>query len=155
MKTQCRKANETKNRNRKNYLINKPFQMKHILAILLVQVLTVVFTSIVATYLIYFVLDTNAVQISHNYGFLLQWGIMLLTALVIGAFLIVKFTHNIAGPIYQACRQLNDAANGDIPSEEVVFRKKDHFKELQNNLNECFKTMRTYKHAYDKQNQQG
>lgn len=148
MQTDSRNVRNEKS-TRKRYFINRSFQLKHILSIVLIQIFTVILTSIVCLYLVYFVIDSNKVGISHNYSFLLQWGILLITALVAGIYIAIRYTHNIAGPIFQTCKQLKAASEGDIPEGDINFRKNDCFKELESNLNKCMETMRSYKESYD------
>ena len=57
----------------------------------------------------------------------------------------IKYTNRIAGPIFHIRKLLQEAAEGNIPQQEVKFRNNDHFKDLEQDLTNCFKKMQEYK----------
>lgn len=62
-------------------------------------------------------------------------------ALILAAFLIVRFTHKIAGPIYRLKRMAPRIANGDL-SRDIKFRRTDEAKEIAEAVNQMIEGMR-------------
>jgi len=108
---------------RTNYLINKKFQISHILLMVLLQVMIAAAIGLGFSWL--YIAETN-VQ-----GFI--WAVVIFTLLVI--VLSVAFTHSIAGPLYKLGNVIRQITRGSMPEEPFKFRKTDNFKWLAKDFN--------------------
>ena len=62
-------------------------------------------------------------------------------ALILAAFLIVRFTHRIAGPAYRLRKMAPRIAEGDL-SRDVKFRQADETQEIAESVNQIIEGMR-------------
>jgi len=62
-------------------------------------------------------------------------------ALILAAFLIVRFTHRIAGPVYRLRKMAPRIAEGDL-SRELKFRQSDEAKEIAEAVNQIINGLR-------------
>ncbi|NOX97090.1 MAG: methyl-accepting chemotaxis protein [Nitrospirae bacterium] len=62
-------------------------------------------------------------------------------ALILAAFLIVRFTHRIAGPVYRLRKMAPRIAEGDL-SRELKFRQSDEAKEIAEAVNQIIAGLR-------------
>ncbi len=108
---------------RTNYLINKKFQISHILLMVLLQAM--IATAIGLGFSWLYIAETD-IQ-----GFV--WAIIVFSLLVI--VLSVAFTHSIAGPLYKLGYVIRQITKGSIPEEPFKFRKTDNFKWLAGDFN--------------------
>jgi hypothetical protein len=130
---------------RRNYMVDKPFQMKFTGVIVLVQVCAAVLAAFGVSCLYLFVFNTGKVVCRVDYWIFIQWTIIVTfvcLALIIWA---IVYTHRISGPIKRARLLLRAAASGDIPDGTIKFRKNDYFKGLDRDLAACFEAMKKYR----------
>jgi len=62
-------------------------------------------------------------------------------SLILAAFLIVRFTHRIAGPVYRLKKMAPRIAGGDL-SRELKFRQSDEAKEIAEAVNQIIEGLR-------------
>ena len=108
---------------RTNYLLNKKFQISHIVLMVLLQVM--IATAIGLGFSWLYITETD-VQ-----GFI--WAVTVFTLLII--VLSIAFTHSIAGPLYKLGNVIRQLTRGSIPEEPFKFRKTDNFKWLARDFN--------------------
>jgi hypothetical protein len=128
---------------RRNYFINKPFQLAFAGNMLLITFIASVVTALFVIWMFVYVLDDRLLVggVVNEY-YLLKIGLMLAGLVVgVGIWTILR-THAIAGPIHKTRQILRDAAEGRFPQQPVVFRKKDAFKGLADDLNRCLDSMK-------------
>ncbi len=118
---------------RRKYLINKPFQLGYTANMLLLQLLGFTTSAGVVAWIFLVVLNRRLTH-SLDQTFLLQFG-SIVTVLIIGTvFWTIRYSHTIAGPIYKSRQVLKEVADGRLPVMPVVFRKRDAFKPLADDL---------------------
>lgn len=128
---------------RRNYFINKPFQLAFAGNMLVITFVASVVTALFVSWMFVYVLDDRLLVggVLNGY-YLLKIGLML-AGLVVGvAIWTILRTHAIAGPIHKTRQILRDAAEGRFPQQPVVFRKRDAFKGLADDLNRCLDSMK-------------
>ena len=108
---------------RTNYLINKKFQISHILLMVLLQAM--IATAIGLGFSWLYIAETNVL------GF--TWAVILFSLLII--VLSVAFTHSIAGPLYKLGNAIRQITKGSIPEEPFKSRKTDNFSWLARDFN--------------------
>lgn len=108
---------------RTNYLINKKFQISHILLMVLLQAM--IATAIGLGFSWLYIAETDIL------GFV--WAVILFSLLII--VLSVAFTHSIAGPLHKLGNVIRQITKGTIPEEPFKFRKTDNFSWLARDFN--------------------
>ncbi len=130
---------------RKNYLVNKNFQL-HYLAILIGLV---ILTAACAAFAVSFIVLVLYTQSSATFGegiiLPITWALLVFVCGGVFCAWAIKYTNRIAGPIFHMRKLLQEAAEGNIPQQEVKFRTNDHFKDLEQDLTNCFRKMQEYK----------
>jgi hypothetical protein len=128
---------------RRNYFINKPFQLAFAGNMLVITFIASVATALFVSWMFVYVLDDRLLVggVLNGY-YLLKIGLML-AGLVVGVVIwTILRTHAIAGPIHKTRQILREAAEGRFPQQPVVFRQRDAFKALADDLNRCLDTMK-------------
>jgi hypothetical protein len=134
---------------RRNYLINKRFQLACAGNMLLLQFLCIVGTVLIVSWVYYFVLDNHLVC-TLNASFFTKMGIIFMF-MAIGMLLwTLRHTHAIAGPVFKTGKLLKEAAKGNFPEHPVPFRKGDWFDFLAHDLNQCLNVMKRDKRRLEK-----
>jgi hypothetical protein len=136
---------------RRNYFINKPFQLAFAGNMLVITFLACAFTALYVSWMFVYVLDDRLlVGGVLNGAYLLKVGLML-AGLVAGVVIwTILRTHAIAGPIYKTRLILRDAAEGRFPQQPVGFRRGDAFKDLADDLNRCLNIMQRDRERLDR-----
>ena len=136
---------ETGKQKRKKYLIDKSFQFKFVAVIVFLQICAAVLVGFIMSYLYLFVFNDGKIACQHNYILFFQWGIVLGILSIVLMIWGVIYTHRIIGPVYRTRILLRDAALGNIPAGKIKFRKNDKFKNLAEDLTNCFEIMKKYR----------
>ena len=134
---------------RRNYLINKRFQLAHTGGLIVIQTIAVLVTGLVMSWFYLFLIDPHLVC-DHNTGLFRQLAVLLLLLNIGLVVWSIKYTHSIAGPIYKIHNILRNAANGSFPEEPVRLRKGDRFKQLADSVNECLESMQANQRKLDR-----
>jgi sensor histidine kinase YesM len=122
---------------RRNFLINKPFQLKFSFYVVSwIFVLSIIFPIIIYNiydFLFkYLALDPQGPQIAivqeTRRNILLQLGTLQLVFFIFIFVLSIFISHRIAGPLYKLGKVMKEAKDGRL--EAVKFRSKDYFPEL-------------------------
>ncbi len=135
---------EKRKKVRRNYLLNKSFQLRFVCINILLQLCAAALAGFLFSYLYLFVFTDEKIGCQHNYALFLQWAILVALMSVVLIIWGVCCTHRIIGPIYKTQILLRAAASGKIPEGKVRFRENDSFKELAKDLSDCFERMRRY-----------
>jgi len=138
---------EKRKKVRRNYLLNKSFQLRFVCANILLHLCAAALTGFLFSYLYLFVFTDEKIGCQHNYALFLQWGILLVLMSIILIIWGVCCTHRMIGPVCKTQMLLRAAASGKIPEGKIEFRKNDSFKELGEDLSDCFEYMRRQKKA--------
>ncbi len=137
---------------RKKYLIDKKFQFNYISTLIILQIIVAVCVSFAISY-IFLLLYTNSAVESFEHAILpLTWAVLVLISGGVFCAWAIKYTNRIAGPVFHMRRLLQEAAEGNIPEQTVKFRNSDHFKDLEEDLTNCFSKMREYKEQAELEN---
>ena len=127
-------------RRRKQFIIDKGFQLRYTAKILLIILFATFFASVVVSYAF-----ITAHVSDRPYGQTLfanlLWGIptMLVVVSVVGVF----FSHKLAGPIFRFGKSLERINNGELDFV-INIRKEDELKDFKNRLNEMIGTLRNF-----------
>jgi hypothetical protein len=127
---------------RRNYFINKPFQLAFAGNMLLIAALGMLVTALTVSWIFIYILDDQLCTVLLHPGYLLKLGIILVCLAAGILTWTVLRTHAIAGPVYKTRQVLRAAAEGRFPDRPVTFRKSDAFKDLAGDLNRCLDAMR-------------
>lgn len=119
---------------RRHYLINKPFQFGYTANVLLLQLFGFIASAGVVSWIILIALN-GRLTCSLDRMFLIQFGIIVAVVAAGVVCWTIRYSHAIAGPVFKCRRIMLDAAAGKLPEYPVVFRKRDAFKELAEDLN--------------------
>lgn len=130
---------------RKNYLVNKNFQFHYIAILILLQVTVAACVGFVVSYIFLIVYSGSSSASSEDTILIITWALLVLVCGGVFCAWAIKYTNRIAGPIFHIRKLLQEAAEGNIPQQEVKFRNNDHFKDLEQDLTNCFKKMQEYK----------
>lgn len=136
------KIMEKRKKIRRNYLLDKSFQLKFIFVIILLQFCAAVLVGFLMSYLYLFVFTNEKIMCQHNYTVFFQWAILVALLSIIFIIWGIVCTHRIIGPVCKTQMLLRAAASGKIPEGRIRFRKNDSFKELADDLTKCFERMR-------------
>ncbi len=124
--------NEKSQRNRRRqYIIDKNFQFKYLLRILVLESVVAIVIFAASAYFFLFVVG----DVEHDWGTILFQLIVILILLSI--FNVMKgilISHRIVGPIYHIQKDLKKFIDGDLLTETKI-RKKDEFKEFAEVVN--------------------
>ena len=131
----------TKKQIRRRVLINKPFQLTHAGSLMVVQLMSVLFTGLVVS-CFYLFLQDNRLVCNHNPAIFYTMSAVLLVAWCAMIIWSIKYTHSIAGPIYKIRTILKNAEKGDYPNAPILFRKNDRFKNIGYPLGVCLLKMK-------------
>ena len=126
---------------RRKLLVNKRFQLTHTGSLLVVQLMSVLFTGLVVSWF-YLFLQDNRMVFNHNPAIFYTMSAVLAAAWAALIVWSVKYTHSIAGPIQKVCNILKNAEKGDYPAAPVMFRKKDQFQNIGGHLEACLSKMK-------------
>ncbi len=130
---------------RKNYLINRNFQFHYIAVLILLQITVASCVGFVVSYIFLVVYSGSTGATSEDTILLITWAVLVMICGGVFCAWAIKYTNRIAGPIYHIRKLLQEAAEGNIPQQEVKFRNNDHFKDLEKDLTDCFAKMQEYK----------
>lgn len=130
---------------RKNYLINKNFQFHYIAVLILLQVTVASCVGFVVSYIFLIVYSGGSGASFEDTILLITWALLVLVCGGVFCVWAIRYTNRIAGPVFHMRRLLQQAAEGNIPQQKVKFRTNDHFKDLEDDLTNCFKKMQEYK----------
>ena len=137
-----------RNRRRK-YMINRRFQVYWVGRILIIAF--AVFASFAFSLGLYFITPASMEmpEPDEAYMFGYGWNFSLLKAIVIFyvlltllAWISIRMSHRIAGPIYRFERVVKSVIAGDYDMTAIRLRKGDEFRELANDLNEMMDALR-------------
>jgi methyl-accepting chemotaxis protein len=135
---------------RKNYLINKDFQLRYIGRI----VFSIIVMALVTAFTVYYttwarIMDQfyNVPQIASQFAMLFSsvnrtMGLFLLVFVAVIAAVSVFISHSIAGPVFRFEKSLQAVAAGDL-TLKIGLRKGDEFKHLADTMNEMITSLRT------------
>ncbi|MFH1613423.1 MAG: methyl-accepting chemotaxis protein [bacterium] len=125
---------------RTNYFIDKEFQFKYVLKIVIITLLTIVYTACIvgSAFLISLNEGLSFTQILLKH---LSWMIILLIFNIV--LVAIYFSHKIAGPLYRFEWALEKIAHGDL-SIKVEIRKKDAFNPFKEALNTTVETLNKF-----------
>ncbi|MBN1595894.1 HAMP domain-containing protein [candidate division FCPU426 bacterium] len=134
---------------RKNYLINKEFQIRYIIRILfgiIVMALIVAFTVYYTTWVRIMDAFYNVPQIASQFAPLFhsmnqQLVLVLILFLVVFAVVSIFVSHSIAGPMYRFEKTLQAIQEGDL-TLNIGLRKSDEFRNLAECVNNMINTLR-------------
>lgn len=127
---------------RRNYFINKPFQLAFAGNMLLIAAVGMAATALAVSWIFIYVLDDHLCATCLDNHYLLKIGIILV-CMAVGIFIwTVIRTHAIVGPIDKTRKILREAAEGRFPNQPVAFRRGDAFQDLAEDLNRCLDVMR-------------
>ena len=129
---------------KRRYLINKKFQLGNALLIIGLQIPCTLLTGLVLSGFFLFIVDSRMVS-SFNTGLLSNMIFSLLVVSAGVAWLSIRFTHKIVGPIEKTSALLRDIARGKLPENRISFRKNDRFRELSKDLNGIVTVMKKQK----------
>jgi methyl-accepting chemotaxis protein len=142
-----------KNTIKRNYLINKKFQLGNALKITAIQIPCILASIFLTSWFNLVFMDGRLYTDSNPEIF---WHIFFLILLLSCGvvFFAVRFTHSIAGPVHKTGSVLRQIATGSLPEKKIVFRKNDAFKNLSDDLNDLIDSIRkdrlVYKNAAEK-----
>ena len=133
---------------RKQYLIDRKFQLRFSLELLIF----VVITPFLVWANIYMLGQYSHSQDIYAQGAMTQWGmigvlfqqrwwLLLLLYLVnfgLFYFIIIYYSHRVAGPIYKCTKALDAVAAGNVGGK-IILRKRDYFEGLSDSINEVVK----------------
>ncbi len=127
---------------RRNYFINKSFQLAFAGNMLLITLIAAGVTALFVSWMFVYVFEDRLLFANTmNAPYLLKIG-FILAGLVAGVIIwTILRTHAIAGPIHKTRQILRDAAKGRFPKQPVAFRRGDAFKGLAEDLNHCLGIM--------------
>jgi phosphoglycerol transferase MdoB-like AlkP superfamily enzyme len=117
------------NNKRTCYLIDKEFQYYFLL-----NVLMMLFSTALATFLLAIFICFIGFKGDGDLLFLLVWGGLLISLAVLMGVWAIKFSHRVAGPLYQLRSALKQISDGVQP-EPLRFREKDWIKDVQTDFN--------------------
>lgn len=130
-----------KHRIKRNYIINKRFQLGCALKITAIQIPCVLVTGISLSWF-YLVFMDDRMHASCNPQIFLQM-LFLLFLISCGVVLFsVRLTHSIAGPVQKTGTVLRQIAKRNLPEKRIKFRKNDSFKSLADDLNHLIDSIR-------------
>jgi methyl-accepting chemotaxis protein len=135
---------------RRNYFINKDFQLRYIARIVFGMVVMALILGFTVYYTVwarimdeFYTIPKIASQYAGLFASVTQlMGIFLLAFLVIATVLSVFASHSIAGPINRFEKSLQAIAQGDL-TLRVGLRKTDEFKHVADTLNQMVSELRT------------
>jgi methyl-accepting chemotaxis protein len=142
-----------KNYKRRIYLINKPFQLKYVVMVILLIAVYSLFTG----YAISVALDSaqkvveclpdvspddlSAIQKQNQNIYTTMIFLLVLNVIVVGVLWILAM-HRIAGPIYRLRKNMDELKTGRIPPP-IHLRKGDEFKDLIDDFNRMVEQLRS------------
>ncbi|MDD9300797.1 MAG: methyl-accepting chemotaxis protein [Desulfobacter sp.] len=130
-----------KTKKNRKYLINKKFQLGYALEITAIQIPCILATGISLSWF-YLIFMDRQMQASCNLQIFIQMFLLVLIFSCVVMFFAVRLTHSIAGPVQKTGAALRQIAKGDLPGKKVVFRKKDAFQNLSDDLNQMIETLK-------------
>ncbi len=127
---------------RKRYLIKNGFQFAYIGKILLLELLAVVVTAIITSYLFLFVFSDSKMVSAGPYGtgILISTIFLVIMLMFILAWLGVRISHRIAGPIYRFEQTFKEIRQGNLRAR-IYLRQKDEMKPLAGAFNEMMASL--------------
>ena len=136
---------------RKQYLIDKKFQTRFAMELMIFVMLTpfIVWANIFMLGQFSHSQDIYAQGAVTQWGFIgvliqQRWGLMLLlfaTNFFIFYFIIIYYSHRVAGPVYKFSKTLDALAEGNIGSD-IKLRKRDYFDSLGDSINNISRNLR-------------
>ena len=141
-----------KNRNVKNILIDKPFQLKVVMITVSVVILQALVTTgyfvITGTKFINETLPQLSTQLEIQealkivyYQLLIAFTGANIDCLIVGVVLSLYFSHKAAGPNYAIKRAINNLIDG-VEDHRITLRKGDEFHDLAERINKMFDRMK-------------
>ena len=123
-----------KNRIKRKYIVNKKFQVGNALKIIAIQI-PCILTSIFLTSWFCLIFMDNRLYTSSNPGIFIHMFFLCILISCGVLFFSIRYTHSIAGPVHKTGLVLRQIAEGNLPKKKIVFRKKDSFADLSDDLN--------------------
>ncbi len=136
---------------RRNYLINKPLQLKYAFIVVWLMLITVMAVVVVVYTTSWNLLleemaapdfpaipglpPVHELLGRVNQQLALRMSVTAVLCVLVGLLLGVLFLHRIAGPCYRISRTLKEMAKGVLPTGRVTLREKDYLKGLAGDLN--------------------
>jgi methyl-accepting chemotaxis protein len=116
---------------RKKFLIDKGFQLAYVGKILLLEFIAVGATALMVSYMFLFVFNDDALVNAGPWGSGILWGTIILAAMLIAilAFLGIRISHRIAGPIYRFHQTFEEVKSGNV-NARIYLRENDEMKPL-------------------------
>lgn len=122
---------------RKTYLLDKAFQYRFLMTIVVMQLSVAASISLLLSFVYYFFLDSDTPLVKEDYLFVLIWLILLVVLSVLMGVWALRFSHRIAGPVFQIRKFLAQISQGNMPHEPLRLRDDDWFRELEEDINQC------------------
>lgn len=121
---------------RRQYIINKGFQMAYVGKILLIELIAVASTALLVSYMFLFVFDDDSLVSRGPWGQGIFYStiVMAIMLMIILIYLGVLISHRIAGPMYRFQRTFEEVMQGNLKSR-VYLRDKDEMKPLATAFN--------------------
>ena len=123
-----------KNRIKRKYMINKKFQIGNALKITAIQIPCILASIFLTSWFCLIFMDNRLYTSSNPEIFMHMFFLCILISCGV-LFFSIRYTHKIAGPVHKTGLILRQIAEGNLPEKEIVFRKKDSFKDLSDDLN--------------------
>lgn len=139
------------NNKRRNYFIDRKFQMEFILKFCSVVIVGCLFFGVILYVLSTKTLTTSfensrlVVKSTASYlfpGLLFGGLIVALVTAMVSSIIVMFLTHRIAGPIYRFQRHLDDVGKGDL-SRDLRIRRNDQFQSIVNSMNKMTHSLYT------------
>lgn len=121
---------------RKKYLIDKGFQFAYVGKILLLEFVAVGATALLVSYMFLFVFNEDALVNAGPWGSGILWSTVALAVVlvVILAFLGIRISHRIAGPMYRFHQTFEEVKGGNV-NARIYLRENDEMKPLAQAFN--------------------
>ncbi|MBU1195040.1 MAG: hypothetical protein KKE62_04250 [Proteobacteria bacterium] len=119
---------------KRNYLIQKKFQLGHALIIAALQIPCILLTGMILSWFYLIYLDSRLTT-ACNPGIFWVMAVICLALSFAVIYFSIRLTHAVAGPVQKTGAVLRQMAEGHLPEEKIEFRKKDAFKFLADDLN--------------------
>jgi len=128
-------------RQRRRYLVHLRYQLPQAGAALGANLLVMLCMAVLMSWLYLLFYKGNLVG-SHNRLFPLYLAGVALVVVSLSTWWSLRRSRAVAGMMGKIFLLLTDAARGIFPQHPLVFRKKDHFRDLAQPLNACFVRMK-------------
>ena len=127
---------------RKSYLLDKAFQYQFLYTIVVMQLAVTLAASLLGTFIFFIFFESNIPQVREDIYFILTWVALLVVLAVLMGVWSLRFSHRIAGPIFQMRRFTKLLSKGQLPAKPISFREDDWFKSLETDMNSCIEILK-------------